>query len=103
MSPWESRANRMDSLSRLRRSPINPGESRERRAAARRRTQSALTPTVRYESVLKSRDKAYYRNLLRSTLTVSVEDAVELGVRPAGELLAAKRVAYDAIVAEDDD
>lgn len=53
--------------------------------------------------MLKSRDKAYYRNLLRSTLTISVEDVDELGVWPAGEVLASKRIAHDSIITEDDD
>lgn len=71
--------------------------------AARRSALTSLPSLKWYESELKSRDKAYYRNLLRSTLTISVEDVGELGVRSAGEVLASKRIAYNAIIAENDD
>lgn len=49
--------------------------------------------------MLKSRDKAYYWNLL--TLTVSLDDVHEVSVRSAGEVLSSERVAYNAIIAKD--
>lgn len=71
-------------------------ESRERRVG-----ESALTRPDN-TSVLKSRDKAYYWNLLCLTLTVAIEDVHEVGARSTAELFELKCLAYDAIIAEDD-